>query len=305
LRRIGLPAVVANAIQEKLRREQEAEQMKFVLQKEQQEAERKRIEAQGIADFQGIVAQGISQRLLEWKGIEATEKLAASPNSKIVVVGNTKSACRWCSAATGERSTPGGAHMNRLVLAAIGVGILVGAVQPRAQQQEFGFPNIKRLGKATVQYRNPQLQVVLNYEYSQRKHDSAWLLVDFAARSEKRLVLDREHFKLVSQAGEWFPIASQRHFLEAANEIQSLRQNASVWRRDLSSYLGALAVRDRLKFFSLPGEGVIVTGALLDWDRNTFGELYFEMPRGAWESGEYALLIEHPQASIKLPISLN
>lgn len=91
LRKIGLPPVVANAIQEKLRREQEAEQMKFVLQKEQQEAERNRIEAKGVADFQRIVATGISPQLLEWKGIEATEKLAASPNSKIVVVGNTKS----------------------------------------------------------------------------------------------------------------------------------------------------------------------------------------------------------------------
>ena len=90
LRKIGLPEVVANALQEKLRREQEAEQMKFVLQKEQQEAERKRIEAQGIADFQRIVASGISQQLLEWKGIEATEKLALSSNTKIVVVGNPK-----------------------------------------------------------------------------------------------------------------------------------------------------------------------------------------------------------------------
>ncbi|HKB11274.1 MAG TPA: prohibitin family protein [Vicinamibacterales bacterium] len=90
LRRVGLPSMVANAIQEKLRREQEAEQMKFVLQKEQQEAERKRIEAQGIADFQRIVAQGISAQLLEWKGIEATEKLAGSNNTKVVVIGNTK-----------------------------------------------------------------------------------------------------------------------------------------------------------------------------------------------------------------------
>jgi len=90
LRQVGLPPTVANAIQEKLKREQESEQMKFVLQKEQQEAERKRIEAQGISDFQKIVSQGISPQLLEWKGIEATEKLANSPNSKIVVIGNTK-----------------------------------------------------------------------------------------------------------------------------------------------------------------------------------------------------------------------
>ena len=91
LRKIGLPPVVANAIQEKLRREQESEQMKFVLLKETQEAERKRIEARGIADFQRIVAAGISRQLLEWKGIEATEKLAQSQNSKIVVIGNPKS----------------------------------------------------------------------------------------------------------------------------------------------------------------------------------------------------------------------
>ena len=90
LRKIGLPDVVANAIQEKLRREQESEQMKFVLQKETQEAERKRIEAQGIADFQKIVAAGISPALLEWKGIEATEKLAMSQNSKVVVIGAGK-----------------------------------------------------------------------------------------------------------------------------------------------------------------------------------------------------------------------
>jgi regulator of protease activity HflC (stomatin/prohibitin superfamily) len=91
LRKIGLPPIVANAIQEKLKREQEAEQMKFVLQKESQEAERKRIEAQGISDFQKIVGQGLSSQYLEWKGIEATKELANSPNAKVVVVGNPKS----------------------------------------------------------------------------------------------------------------------------------------------------------------------------------------------------------------------
>ena len=52
--------------------------------------ERKRIEAQGIHDFQQIVAQGISPQLLEWKGIEATENLAKSANAKVVVIGNSK-----------------------------------------------------------------------------------------------------------------------------------------------------------------------------------------------------------------------
>jgi prohibitin 1 len=65
--------------------------MQFVLLKETQEAERKRIEAKGIADFQRIITQGLTKNLLLWKGIEATEKLAESPNSKVVVIGSSES----------------------------------------------------------------------------------------------------------------------------------------------------------------------------------------------------------------------
>jgi prohibitin 1 len=90
LRDIRLPDTLKQAIEAKQQAEQDAQRMQFVLQKERQEAERKRIEAQGVSDFQRIVTQGISEQLLEWKGIEATEKLVASPNSKIVIIGNSK-----------------------------------------------------------------------------------------------------------------------------------------------------------------------------------------------------------------------
>jgi regulator of protease activity HflC (stomatin/prohibitin superfamily) len=90
LRDIQLPATLKSSIESKQQAEQEALAMSFRLQKETQEAQRKRIEAGGIRDFQQIVAQGISPQLLEWKGIEATESLAKSPNSKVVVIGNNK-----------------------------------------------------------------------------------------------------------------------------------------------------------------------------------------------------------------------
>ena len=90
LRDIQLPSTLKASIEAKQQAEQEALAMNFRLQKETQEAQRKRIEAQGIRDFQQIVAQGISPQLLEWKGIEATETLAKSPNSKVVVVGGGK-----------------------------------------------------------------------------------------------------------------------------------------------------------------------------------------------------------------------
>jgi regulator of protease activity HflC (stomatin/prohibitin superfamily) len=90
LRDVQLPLMLKTSIEQKQQAEQESLRMSFILQKEKQEADRKRIEAQGIADFQKIVALGISQQLLEWKGIEATEKLAASSNTKIVVIGSGK-----------------------------------------------------------------------------------------------------------------------------------------------------------------------------------------------------------------------
>jgi prohibitin 1 len=90
LRDVQLPATLKASIEAKQQAEQEALAMNFRLQKETQEAQRKRIEAAGVRDFQQIVAQGITPSLLEWKGIEATENLAKSPNSKVVVIGNNK-----------------------------------------------------------------------------------------------------------------------------------------------------------------------------------------------------------------------
>jgi len=90
MRQLTLPAKITAAIEDKLSADQESQRMTFVLTKEKQEAERKRIEAQGVADFQKIVTDGISDKLLQWKGIEATQDLAKSPNAKIVIIGNSK-----------------------------------------------------------------------------------------------------------------------------------------------------------------------------------------------------------------------
>ncbi|MCZ2355809.1 MAG: prohibitin family protein [Bacteroidia bacterium] len=90
IRSIKLPETIKVAIESKLKQEQESMEYEFKISKEKKEAERKRIEAQGIKDFQNIVSEGISDKLLRWKGIEATQELAKSQNSKVVIVGNGK-----------------------------------------------------------------------------------------------------------------------------------------------------------------------------------------------------------------------
>jgi prohibitin 1 len=87
IRNIKLPKTLEDAIERKLQQEQQSLEYEFRLEKEAKEADRKRIEAQGIQDFQDIVSEGISEELLRWKGIEATAELAKSVNSKVVVIG--------------------------------------------------------------------------------------------------------------------------------------------------------------------------------------------------------------------------
>ena len=87
IRDVRLPEQIKGAIEEKLKEEQEAERYQFTIEKERLEAERKKIEAEGEAEYQRIITQSLSAQFLRFKGIEATQQLANSPNSKTVIVG--------------------------------------------------------------------------------------------------------------------------------------------------------------------------------------------------------------------------
>ena len=88
IRDVTLPLTLRTAIEQKLKQEQEALEYDFKIQKARKEAERKQIEANGIAEFQKIVNRTITPQLLKWKGVEATQEIAKSNNAKVIVVGN-------------------------------------------------------------------------------------------------------------------------------------------------------------------------------------------------------------------------
>jgi regulator of protease activity HflC (stomatin/prohibitin superfamily) len=87
IRNINLPASVKTTIESKINAEQEAQKMQFVLQKEKQEAERKRVEAQGIADYQRIISSGLTDKQLQFEQIKAQKEIATSANTKIIFMG--------------------------------------------------------------------------------------------------------------------------------------------------------------------------------------------------------------------------
>jgi regulator of protease activity HflC (stomatin/prohibitin superfamily) len=90
VRNITLPASVRASIESKINAEQDAQKMQFVLQKERQEAERKRVEAQGIADYQKILSTGLSDKQLQYEMIKAQKDIALSPNAKVIILGGGK-----------------------------------------------------------------------------------------------------------------------------------------------------------------------------------------------------------------------
>jgi regulator of protease activity HflC (stomatin/prohibitin superfamily) len=90
IRNITLPNNVKTSIEEKIKAEQDAQKMEFVLQKEKQEAERKRVEAQGIADYQKIISTGLGDKQLQYEQIQVMKGLITSPNAKVIIMGGGK-----------------------------------------------------------------------------------------------------------------------------------------------------------------------------------------------------------------------
>jgi len=89
IRNIQLPQAVKSSIEQKMTAEQDAQKMQYVLQKEQQEAQRKRVEAQGIADYQHIISESLTDRQLQYEFIKAQLEIAKSPNAKVIILGKS------------------------------------------------------------------------------------------------------------------------------------------------------------------------------------------------------------------------
>jgi hypothetical protein len=193
-------------------------------------------------------------------------------------------------------------RMSRSMALALAAGVLLGATRPLAQEQLF--PHTKQRGRATVEYKDDALQVVANYDYSQRRHDSHWLLIDIAASSRRPGVIHRDDVTLATPSGSRLMVASQSRFLEDSQRVTSLLQNAQIWRRQLNSYFNQRGRNDHFQFLALPGQGLAIDSAVLNDDRVTMGAVFFDMPSGGWDAGPYSLVIDLKDAHAALPITL-
>ena len=166
------------------------------------------------------------------------------------------------------------------------------------------FPNTEEKGRAAIEYRDDAIQFVAAYYYSQRNHDSVWLLIEAGMTTEERMTIHRDAIRLITPDGEELAVATQTSFGRDIERIRPLIQNAAMTRHGIGAYFNRRPRRERFRFFTLPGRGTVADDFVVDRDRAAFGDLFFEAPTGAWEEGTYTLVIEHESVRAAVPIEL-
>ena len=177
------------------------------------------------------------------------------------------------------------------------------AQQSLPAQEEFSDANRQR-GRAAVEYRDADAHIVAAYYYSQRSHESRWLMIEAGVSTTESVTVERSAIALRTPEGREIPLATQRRVGEDVARIEQLLQNARVLSHNVASYF---AQRDRIEsmdLFTLPFGPVVHDSFVVDRNRVAVGPLFFEAPTGAWEKGTYALIVRHSKGTAALPIHL-
>jgi hypothetical protein len=184
-----------------------------------------------------------------------------------------------------------------IVLAAAFVAPMHALLQP-----EF-YPHTKRLGRALAAYEDAHIHIVVAYYYSQRNHDSRWILLQAGVSTRRPTTVWRDDIELVMPSGRPIPLAAQRRWSQDAVRAGQLLQAVTVTRRDLGSYFRQSG-RVRMRFFTFPVSETVQDEFVVDGLRFAYGDLLFESPTGRWQPGTYTLMIRHQNGRVALPIEL-
>ena len=188
-----------------------------------------------------------------------------------------------------------------VVLLAAGATI-VAAQRPA---DDNAFPHTKPNARATVEYRDEKVQAVAIYDYTQRNHETAWILVQVGVALAERGAVRRDSFSVVQPGGRSVPLATQEQFLADSQVITKLRQNARIFQREVISYFPKSADGEFIRWFALPGEGTVRDPAIVPSEHGVvIGDLYFRSPTLRWETGTHRLVFNNDKGHAELPIRL-
>lgn len=187
------------------------------------------------------------------------------------------------------------------------VCLVAGATLAASQRpsDDDAFPHTKPNGRATVEYRDEKVQAVAIYDYSQRQHDGAWIVVQVGVALRERGPVKRDSFSVTMPGGRMVPLATQELFLADSQRITQLRQNARIFERPVINYFPKSASGEFIRWFALPGEGTVRNPAIVPSEHGVvIGDLYFKSPTLRWDDGTYRLVFDNDKGHAELPIRL-
>jgi hypothetical protein len=194
-------------------------------------------------------------------------------------------------------------YRSRILPVWILCGAAVVLAAPHLTAQEVSS-SVKKRGKAVVEYKDKDIQVVAAYNYSQRNHDSRWLYIQTGLTTRDETIIRRDAIALRTPQGRSIPLASQRQVGDDTKRVEQLLQNARVVSHDIPSYFTQAYRIEDMQLFRLPFDRIVHDEFIVDRDRLAVGPLFFASPTGAWEKGTYALVVRHGKGSVELPITL-
>ena len=164
---------------------------------------------------------------------------------------------------------------------------------------------VKRLGKTVVQHKDERVKAVLSWRFANQTFEKEpWILLELAFSAEGSTGdLDREDVSLLTPGGERIPLPGQKRLAEGLKDVRWFVQRSSVARDPLTGYFSRPTYQQRLPFFAIPGEQVVLDEIGGGPSMLTIGDLFFESPAGAWKPGKYVLVLKNKTMDVELPFS--
>jgi hypothetical protein len=195
--------------------------------------------------------------------------------------------------------------VNRTLVRSLGCLFAALFVLPAVSDVEGG-PNVLRLGRTVMRWKDDAVQVVVGYRHAQAHLDKKWILLEtcITATSGKPIEIWREDVSLLAPDGTRLNLPSQRRMAQGIPDLRRMLNESSVTRDPLDGYFPFTTREERLGFFAIPGEDIVFDKVTVNHLTMACGNLFFESPRDRFEPGIYTLSVDNRDVHVRLPLTL-
>jgi len=196
-------------------------------------------------------------------------------------------------------------NRNRTIVCAAALAAACAAAQPAPQTDPLAGPNVKRLGKTVVSWKDDLIHLVVGFKHANAHLDKKWILFDTAHTAEGTpLEIWREDVSLMTPDGTRLNLPSQKRMAQGIPDLRRMLNEAKVQRDPIDGYFPSPTRLERLGFFTVPGENIVFDKVNVNHQTLAMGDMFFESPKDRWEPGLYTLWVENKEVHVRLPIPL-